>query len=705
MVADEMTYEQKGNAIVARGGVVITKGDTVLRADEVRIDQTTQEADASGKVRLTDPQGTIVADTMHLSLEDETGVLTQAQIQSHPMRYSLSGSRIEKGPGHTYRVENGTFTTCACTEGPPSWSISGRDLGVTVGGHGTLKGGTFKVLDVPIMYLPRAIFPAQLERQSGFLLPRFGVSNKRGFQTLLPFYWAISKSQDATLALDAETGARIGGIGEYRYAWSREISGLLNVSYFNESIRGIAPGKPFEATIPRDRWSVTADHVQPFLASSKFYADVFMVGDDLFLREINTYAFEHDHDVAVRTLPFTTTHLAAVQLWDRAALKLEGTYYQDLTGFQSRTLQRAPEVDVAAQKLLGGRILGELGATAVHFQRTRNVDGLRLDVAPTATLPLPLGRFAFGAVRLGLRETAYHLTDTHLLETGEELPRNRSRELIQLGAEVGTSLSRIYPTSWFGLEKVKHSLEPIAEYQYIPAVAQDDLAFFDGIDRINTRNLLSYGVVNRFLGKFPFPAEASGAERSSQAEHAHIRELARLTVMQSVDLSREIDPLQPHRPPHHFSDIDFDGRINPSSALSVRFRASYDAVNTNISAAHVGFFVADPRTLPSTATHRFDMRTSASISYRFLTQNQLQEIDDTIVVRLTDWLAFRYSSRYDVVANRFLDNYFGIRLVSTCDCWSLDFAVTNRTNPQEVEVRAQLNLTGLGSNVEAPRSP
>jgi len=36
-------------------------------------------------------------------------------------------------------------------------------------------------------------------------------------------------------------------------------------------------------------------------------------------------------------------------------------------------------------------------------------------------------------------------------------------------------------------------------------------------------------------------------------------------------------------------------------------------------------------------------------------------------------------------------------LISTCDCWALDLAFTDRTNPQEVSVQAQLTLAGFGS--------
>jgi LPS-assembly protein len=695
VTADEISYEQKTNSIVARGNVVVTNGTTEVRADEIRLDRATNEADARGNVRITDPEGTVTADTVHLNLDEETGSLKDAEIHSRDFGYSLSGTRVEKGLGQSYHIENGEFTTCHCAEGPPSWSISGKQIGVTIGGYGTLTAGTFKVLDVPVIYLPRAIFPVQRERQSGFLLPRFGFSNLRGFQTRAPFYWAINKSQDATVALDFETSARAGLMGEYRYALSREARGVLDASYFNESFRGAAPGSPFEPTIPENRWSVEAQQDQPFLGASRLYDDLFMVGDDLFLREIDLSAFEHSRTVAIRTLPFTQSRVGFIQLWDRAALKGEGTYYQNLTGFQSQVLQRAPETNFQGQTLLGRRVLGDLEASAVNFQRGSDADGARLDLEPSAMLPLPLGRFAFGSVRASLRETAYHLTEQHVSETGQDLPGDVSRELLQLHAETGTTLSRVYSVSGFGLEKMKHTIEPTLDYLYIPAVSQTDLPLFDGTDRINHRNLVTYGFVSRLIGKFAGPAIQDGQE-SSDAMHSQIRELARFSVLQGFDISRDIGQLQPGGSADHFSDIDFDGRLNPSRSLSLHFRTDYNTGNNDISAAQVGIFVEDPRQ-PRPEHQRAETRTSAAISYRFLTQSQLQEVDDNIVLHLTEWAGFRYSSRYDVITNRFLDNYFGLRLISTCNCWALDVAVVDRTNPQEVEVRVQLNLLGLGS--------
>lgn len=705
--AEQVTYEERTDTVLAQGNVVIVRGETQLRADEVRLNRTTNEAEAHGHVELIDPQGTITAEALQLDLEDETGWLESASVVSRRMQYSLAGERIEKGLGQSYHIENGRFTTCHCAEGPPSWSVSGRDLRVTLGGYGILQGGTFNVLGRPIAYIPRAIFPVQRERQSGFLLPRFAVSNRRGFQTVIPFYWNIDKSQDATVAVDLETSARAGLVSEYRYALGRDFHGILTGSYFNESFRGAAPGQSFEATVPQNRWSIVGQHDQPFVGTSRAYADTFLVGDDLFLREINTYAFEHAQAVAIRTLPFTESHAGILQLWDRVGLRADSTYYQDLTGPDSHTLQRVPAIDVWGQTQLGEHVLSDVRGEAVDFQRSRGAAGLRLDLEPGAMVPLPLGRFGFGAVHASVRETAYHLTAPEVTQTDTVLPRNQSRELLQLGGEVGTTLSRVYPFHLLGLEKLKHTLEPGLSYLYIPQVDQTSLPFFDGVDRIERRSLLTYGLVTRFLGKLSeaAPAEAASPAASPTPPGASVRELARFSLTQSFDVNREIDPLQAGRAADHFSDIDFAGRINPSRALSLRFLTNYDAGNNNISAAKLGVFVQDPRPVPSgDAAPRLDTRTSIGISYRVLTANLLQELDDSIVIRLTDWAGFLYSSRYDVVHNQFLDNYFGLRLISTCDCWALDFAVVDRTNPQEVQVTAQLTLVGLGSSKPQTRT-
>ena len=117
-----------------------------------------------------------------------------------------------------------------------------------------------------MLWLPRAAFPVFRERQSGLLFPRVGFSNRRGFQLLQPYYWAINKSQDVTVSGDIETSLRVGILAEYRYAFSEATHGQFEVGYFNESIRGdtedvrVPPGANPDA--PENRWGMIGHHRQ-----------------------------------------------------------------------------------------------------------------------------------------------------------------------------------------------------------------------------------------------------------------------------------------------------------------------------------------------------------------------------------------------------------------------------------------------------------
>ncbi len=697
--ADSLSYDKTTDTISATGNVMIRRGETELMADQVILRRATNEAEAYGNVSLSDPEGVLFAETILLNLDDETGALTGAALKSRRLQYSLWGSRIEKGLGQSYRIQNGRFTTCNCEEGRQAWSISGKALEVTLDGYGILRGATFNILDVPVLYVPRAVIPVQRERQSGFIMPRFGASNRRGFQTLLPFYWAISKTQDATIGFDLETSARLGALAEYRYALSRTSRGILAASYFNEAIRGEGPRTA--NTVAANRWNFATNQRQVTFGGGLAYADALIVSDDQFFRDINTYAFDHRRTVAMRTLPYTATRLGALQVWDSAAARLEADYYQDLgRESESGTLQAVPRLNVWGQKTLGSFLLADVAAEAVDFQRGRGTAGGRLDINPGVTIAVPMRRYGFGSLRISGRETGYLLSESRVdAAAPRDLPSRSNRETFDVRAEMGTVFNRIYDVHRFGFEKVKHTIEPVGGYFYVPATAQGDLPLWDGVDRINHRNLLTYGVVTRLIGK-----EERSADDSNTDRRPPIREIARLSLLQSYDFSREIPPLGRTGAADHFSDIDVAGRINPNRFFSFRFLTHYDTLAHDFSGARVGFFVEDPRERSDEArARRLDTRTSAGVSYRFLVGNQLEQVDTNVVLRLTDWAGFLYSSRYNIQANRFLDNFVGLRLLSSCDCWALDLAVTNRTNPAETEVRAQVTLVGLSSAKQASR--
>src|SRR3990170_4595391 len=230
LTADKLEFGDGGSQIEASGNVDITRQQSTFKADEVRMNRETQDVDAKGHVAVLD-----LADAIKMNLEKETGEIQNGDIFLEQGHVSMSGRRFQKFTGQSYHIDEAFFTTCLCESGAPSWRISAESMDLSLEGAGIIRNGYFYILDVPVFYLPYGVFPLRSERQTGFLFPKIGNSTRDGFRFQLPFFWAISKSADATVAADYESRSRVGFSGEVRTKIDRDSDFQLNAAYFNES--------------------------------------------------------------------------------------------------------------------------------------------------------------------------------------------------------------------------------------------------------------------------------------------------------------------------------------------------------------------------------------------------------------------------------------------------------------------------------------
>lgn len=773
--ADRLEVDRERDAVAASGDVVVKRGASVLAADRVEIDRGSGEAKASGSVVLEDPQARVQADEAWFELEDETGYLDDAEIYLSDSRFQLGGARMEKGIGQTYHVWDGRLTTCQCDDGAPDWSITGERIDVDLNGWGTVRGGRFRVKDVPLFYMPYGLFPVRRDRHSGFLFPRVGYSNNRGFQWVQPFYWAIDKTSDATISLDVETAARIGAIGEYRYLLAPDAGGLLTASYFNESIRGraasqvVQPQQLADPTVPENRGSVIGYHQQPGpWKDSRFYVRPFWVSDNLFLREMNTLSYLPAVGAYSTVRRYTDSRIGLVKSWDWGMFQAEADYYQDLIQKQSRVPQPLPRLDLSARRTaLDGRVRLALNAEAVEYWRAPLASGPRLDIAPEARVPYRLGRFGFGSLRMVLRETTYYLdsnevpiiptplpgpkptpgpgpTPTVAPPAGpaplptRAVPHFQHREIAQFAADFNTELSRVYRVGFGNVSRMKHTIEPYLRYAWVPTVDQDDLPVYDAVDRINARNLVTYGIVSRLLGRIGTPVDiatgpgggpgdddaglatpigaissvptASAVPREAPPSLAtdalgQVQELARAYLQQSYAISKPFY-LQPGDPqPQYLSGLDGGLRVTPMPWFGVSGRGVWSFAENRLLYAEAGVNFFDPRPVrlaDDQAIASLRPTNSASIFYQFNSGGTLENVNFAATMRVTDHFAFAYLGRFDALDTRFLENWLGLRVISKCECWVLDFAVVDRVNPDEKEFRVLFSLVGLGSFGQNP---
>ncbi len=536
--AATIDYDKASNVISAHGAVKVTRGDMVLTADTVRVNRTTQQVEAEGNVVLKDPQGTVTGDAMTINLVDETGALGNGSLFLNKNHYQLTGSHFEKHAGQVYDIEDGRFTTCLCKDGgPPSWSVRGEQVNVDVEGYGRVHQGRFEVLGHPVFYLPYGLFPVRRERQTGLLFPRFGYSNRRGFQVELPLYVNINRSMDATVAVDVETAARVGALGEYRYALSKDTAGEINGSYFNEQIRGasskdIVNRNIADPNIPVNRWSAGMIHDQWLPYGVHGFADVFRVSDDLFLREINLFTFNPGAEVALRTRRYERSRVGVDRVFDRGLLIGTATWYQDFINPDKFVFQVPPRIaGTTVHRLLDDHVALSLTGEGANFEREQGFEGQRLDLRPEMEVPWHFAPYAWGSWRGGFRETAYTLADTTVppqvnvnpADPGSKPPSilpalddSASRELFYLNGEAHTEIARIYPLQRYGITALKHTIEPSVNYLFVPQTGtrQSALPLFDDVDRINQRSVFTYGLTTRLLARYAAPK--TPAERTAR---------------------------------------------------------------------------------------------------------------------------------------------------------------------------------------------
>jgi LPS-assembly protein len=781
--AENLSADEEKNEIVARGHVTIARSNSLLTADEVRVNRDTQVGVATGNVQFTDPQGSIQADSFSGNLEDETGELTNGTILLNANKLTISGSKLQKSYGQTYHIENGEFTTCQCGSGAPSWSIAGKSLDITLDGYGIVDDAKFKVLDTPILYFPKLTFPAKKTRQTGLLAPLFGYSKKRGFVYTQPFYTVINKSADFTIAPDIETSARVGAISELRYAIDERSKGVLDFSYFNEIFRNnaerdIVDPNVADTEIPENRWSVTANIRQDLPFGLRAFADALAVSDDFFLREIPTFSFDPEYARSLRTSRYSSSKVGLYRFWDHATLIAQGIYYQDFIQDSDLTLQRLPQVQFfASDRFLDRRVKLGVVSEFDEFVRKQGFDGPRIDINPRIEVPFRWQQYVNGTFGLQGRETAYHLNNTELLlpvsQAGglqtdvseQNLAKNPTREIFQTYATIGTELSRVFDVGGKRVRKLKHTIEPEVDYLYVPDVNQDDLPTYDFIDRINRRNLFTYGFTSRLLAKMDRPPaterlrprsvgdmnsfmgvapsafddentrgglsalgdptvsgptptglgptledeetsvtqdvdDSTPQERAARralerAATSRVREWVRLQVFQSYDVH---DTLQTSTTEtDHMSDVDVHLRLTPQQFFSLMYDSTVNARDPRLTSASVGFLLRDWRQRSAEGLFRSAQRASVAVSYRFIADGVLEEVDEGVIIPLADTVSTFFQSRYDALAHEFLEKTGGFRLTSQCRCWIADVMVSDQVNPDETLVRFQVTLVGLGS--------
>jgi len=787
VTGQETIYDSKTDTFVVKGDAVMTQGGSVLKADEIDIMRRDRKARAIGNVHLIDPEVEMWATDGTIDMNNETMVLNNSKILAKRNIYHLEGKQIIKQEGQTYEVKKGFFTTCGCEKGTPSWSINAEHMVVNVGQTGTATNATFNVDGYPVIPLPYAIFPADSDRHSGLLSGREGQSGLRGFQWLQPYYIAINKSSDATVALDIETSQRVGGLGEYRLVNGKDDYLWADGAFYNESLRSAAnrvndvvDSQIADPHIPINRFGLIAMARQHLTDNLTAYGDTVAVSDSLYLREMDVWTLSRGFATGQGAINFGSmtnapSNFGLLYELDNVYARMQGTWNQDLIQPQQFALQRLPDLTVAGrQELFNNLMFADYDAEAVNFYRSEGIDGARFSANPRITLPWRLGDYINGYGTVGSQAVVYDTAnnDIHITPVGDtplpvaanstcpggggvQLVFNNCVTLSPFGndgtsarivpyanAGMSTVLDRVYDFEWKSIEKLKNTIEPFANYAYVPRIYQGNQPLFDQTDRLNSRSLFTYGFTTRLFAKIkedaseetttdatpteaisdtgdsnvgPFhedPLADSLAPRGGTIvrDGEHSQELGSLTIQQAYDTSHEVTTAG-----SNISDVEGLLNIYATQIATLTSQLDYNPrAHAGITLANAALSIQPPWATKGSAIYLGKALQGSFVEFAYsytsrkatvfsgTTKNAGQLVSGRAYTDLFDRLGVYIAPSYDLADNRMLSTEYGVRLKSPCDCWAADLGITDSTNPNEVQVQFQLTLGGLGSVGRSP---
>ena len=227
--------KRKAPSITCAGRAQIDYRSYILQAEEITYNSETGDSELEGHVVLEGGPYNEHVEARHATynVNSEVGkfynVVGTVGFRLPRSRYvltttnpfSFTGKVVEKnGPNH-YLVRQGTVTTCALDR--PKWLFDAQQIVVEVDSTAKLYHADFRLMGVPVFYLPYATHAVQVGRNSGLLIPSIGKSSTKGYIAGEAFYWVFDRSADATVGAGSLFPPRLGAAGFYSECGPRRI--------------------------------------------------------------------------------------------------------------------------------------------------------------------------------------------------------------------------------------------------------------------------------------------------------------------------------------------------------------------------------------------------------------------------------------------------------------------------------------------------
>jgi LPS-assembly protein len=699
--------------------VAVECNDIQLYADEAEVFTDADRVRASGNVLFVSSNNRISAERMEFNTRTRTGTFYVASgianMETRGVDRSLFGTQepdayfygetIEKLGPKTYRITRGGFTTCV--QPTPRWELVAGSVTMTLDDHALLTNSVLKVKGVPMMYLPIFYYPINKEdRATGFLIPTYGASTVKGQVISNAFFWAINRSQDATLYHDwmSKTGQQFGG--EYRYVQGPGAQGSMQVKLLREHDATYQqPDGTEKTTTGGDSYSISGTMTQPLPHKFRLAAnaDYFSSLQAQQRNQQNLYAATSTtrrFGVNVGGTVAGSTISGTLDRTEILSTNTTGVEGSTVIGASPRLIASRPEKPIGKLPLYFGAT-GEYGTlirvidpgTGPHNRSDNSLT--RVDFLPTLRFPFTRWQFLTFNSTLSWRATYWSESldprSTPALQINA--PDPVGRRYFDLSTRItGPVFTRIFNRP--GGEKLKHVIEPTVVISHITETQNfQRIVKIDGTDVALGNTRISYGLNNRLYAK----------KQSA-------REILSIGISQSYSTNQAATRYDPNSqssfntqvPASHLSPVALLVHSSPANGVDGTFRAEY---NTDVHALQT-------LTANGTLTRGWVQATAGWSQRRFVPDLPGFNIESAATQSLQSATSIRkpgnalggtYTFSYDLQRHKYVNQRYVVYYNSQCCGIAAEYQTFNfganpfAAVPQDHRFNLSFTLAGIGS--------
>jgi len=698
--ADQITHQQEPEKIIAEGRVVLQqyKEDAPtgleITADRIEYNIDINSIDALGSLLLQNKHDELRASGAQINLENQTGFFKEATIFWQDTNLSASADLINKTGLNSYHFVNGRLTACPPDKGKaPDWSFWGRDVQIILNDYATLKHATFRVKDVPVLYLP--YFRIGLRKKSGLLFPEYSSSSRNGVGIIAPVFINLSPSYDMTLypGYYSDRGPILAG--EFRYIADFNSRGTFMVNYLDDKLED-TPEDDYKSdghyrTNSQRYWiRGKADHdfgnrlvarLDIDLVSDRDYLQEFQKGIIGFDRSNRDFLALYNRGFQAETVDLRENTLQLSKVWKTTDLQTEVNIVDDLRDDPQELTPPWAVPRVAYSGLLPflqTPLDLTWGTEYVYFWRDEGIGAHRVDLFPQLNGPISNTPYLESSYLIGLRETLYFIEPHDALS--EEIWDGRNYEhrtfynVLLTGA---TTLSRDYDISIKNYKTFRHAIRPEISYLLEQGTGQDELPILDNEDRIPEKNWLQYGLNNYF--------------RAIRLDEIALfrRNFSSFKINQVYDIDAG---------DHPFSDLYLELIVRGFQDLFFRYETSVSLYGEGITTYSLETLYTNRRGDIFNLDFRYKRHPNIDFPYFYTDAKgeSLHEIRGNFESRLSQLFSIKFDATYSLSSNNTVDSTFG--LVYHNPCWTLEFAASRSVD--DTSFYLVFSLAGIGSPID-----